>query len=147
MADKKTPKYKNSDNATQFAKSYEVNKLPSLTVPNQAISPTEMIARHNKGLPISGKKVTFYDDDGDETITMPDLDKLDLSEIHEMMEANRKYIREQEDKLEAMKLAANEQAAYERFRQKHEKELAKIKDELPVKTDIQPPAGSGSNTK
>lgn len=130
MAEKKLPNYKDAFNAIQFPKSYEQTSLPSLTIPDQAISPSEMLNRHQKGLPISGKLVTFYDEDGTpEEFNMPDLNKMDLSEIAQLMEVNRERIRKMQEELEKSQASLNEQEQYKKYRAKFEAELAAIKKE------------------
>jgi len=130
MAEKKLPNYKDAFNAIQFPHSYEETKLPSATIPDQAISPSEMLQRHQKGLPISGKQVTFYDEDGTpEQYAMPDLNKMDLSEIAELMEANRERIRKMQEDLERSQASLNEQEQYKKYRAKFEAELAAIKSQ------------------
>lgn len=80
-----------------------VNDKPSKTVPNQAMSIDEIIRRTQKGLPVTGVKVPLYNetDDG----VLPDLRKLDISELHElkkrMAQAEkdiRKQLAEEEEK-------------------------------------------------
>lgn len=121
---------KNSANAIAFAKSYEIVSGKSATIPEQSISPREMLERYRKGLPVSGKRVTFYDADGSpEEMEMPDLKKMDLVEINEMMEANRQHIQKLRDELDKAQLASNEQEQYKKYRERYEKEIASIKAE------------------
>lgn len=75
----------------QFQKDYkgskgEVNKSPSLTVPDDTLSIREIIERYTKGLsaPIMFEKV--YSEDN------PDIRGLDLVELKELAEENRDII-------------------------------------------------------
>lgn len=73
-----------------------VNDKPSKTVPNQAMSIDEIIKRTQKGLPVTGVKIPLYNetDDG----ILPDLRRLDISELHELkkrMAQAEKEIRKQ----------------------------------------------------
>lgn len=59
-----------------------VNSLPSKTYPDQSMSILEIIARTQKGLPVTGVKVPIYNETEDGIL--PDLRNMDLSEIHEL---------------------------------------------------------------
>lgn len=84
------PVVRNHFNSRFFMKRWEVNNLPSLTVPDQAMTVQELLARFASGLPLSGGKVPQYD--GEEEMT--DLDRLDLAERQSILEAAREEIRE-----------------------------------------------------
>lgn len=112
--------YKSRNNA-EPAKG-EVNYSPSLTIPNEAMSLREIMDRYARGLPLSrSNKTEVYH--GEEE--MPDLHTMDLSEIHDLAEANTARLkdyndfqrRQQEQQLEAKerKLIAL-QAEVDRYR-------------------------------
>lgn len=66
----------------------EVNKEPSQTVPDQSLSIRTIMERYARGLPIDNTKTPIYH--GDDEI--PDLRRLDLSEVQELKEANQRQI-------------------------------------------------------
>lgn len=68
-----------------------VCKDPSLTIPDQAMSLKEMMARHARGLPVTGNALPpLYDDD--ETSQGIDIRKLDLQERKEYLERAKNLI-------------------------------------------------------
>lgn len=71
-------------------KKYEVNKLPSKTVPDQTMSMREIFERHVRGLPIEGVRVPVYDENDD----MPDPRTLDLADRQRIAEEAREEIAE-----------------------------------------------------
>lgn len=58
----------------------EVNKLPSMTIPDQTMSIEEMLLRHTRGLPVTGIRVPLYGEEGNESDigNMELTDKMDL---------------------------------------------------------------------
>lgn len=58
----------------------EINDEPSMAVPNQSLTVREILARHTRGLPVTGNINSYYDENEDD-IYMPDIKTLDLSEI------------------------------------------------------------------
>lgn len=62
------------------AQQYEENTMPSVTLPNQAMSMKEIMERFARGLPISGAKVPLYDEEND----LPDIRTLDLAERQQL---------------------------------------------------------------
>lgn len=83
-------KIKTNYNSSEFAKNYEKNSLPSMTVPNQAMSVRELIIRFASGLPVQAGKVPIYE--GDEEF--PDIDKMDLIEREDYYQDLRKQRQE-----------------------------------------------------
>jgi hypothetical protein len=84
-------------NADYFPKYREVYFSPSKTVPDQTMSLRTLIDRHTRGLPITGNaKEPLYHGDEEE---LPDLKKMDLSEIAELREANRQEIEDLQNEL------------------------------------------------
>lgn len=98
-------------NSMEFKKNYEENNLPSLTIPDQALSAKDMLDRFAKGLPISGGKIPLYEEDIDNP--MPDLTNMDISEIHEMKEEVRKYIKDEQAKI----IKSKDQEKYKKFKE------------------------------
>jgi hypothetical protein len=68
-------------NATTFKKIYEVNRKPSMTIPDQTMSIRTILDRHSRGLPIDGIKTPIYE--GEEN-DLPDWRRLDLAERQEL---------------------------------------------------------------
>jgi len=77
----------------------ERNTQPSKTIPDQTMSVQEIMDRFARGLPIDGAKLAIYHGEEDD---MPDLERMDLSEKHELLEAARKEVEEQRKKLNRM---------------------------------------------
>lgn len=74
----------------------EKNSLPSKTIPDQTMSVQEIMDRFARGLPLDGAKVALYHEEGED---VPDLERMDLSEKHELLEAARREVQEQRNKL------------------------------------------------
>lgn len=82
------------------------SSLPSLTIPDQTMTVRELIERHVRGLPLDGEKIPVYYGEDEE---MPDIRRMDLSEIQQLQqstqqtidEANRAYQDRQEKKKKA----------------------------------------------
>lgn len=63
----------------------EVNNTESLTVPDQALTPQELLRRFARGEPLHQSNRLVYDDDFN--MNLPEFDKLDkLDRLHEMQE-------------------------------------------------------------
>lgn len=77
---------KNSLNADTYSKRYEMNNLPSMTVPDQSLTIREIMRRFASGLPIDGEKVPMYDEENEEN-DLPDLSRMDLAEREEYIES------------------------------------------------------------
>lgn len=64
------------------------NNKPSKTVPNQSLSVKEIMERHRMGMPFNGAHIAQYY--GEEYV--PDFERLDISERHAMIQANKERI-------------------------------------------------------
>lgn len=73
---------KNWLNAEAFPTIGEINRKPSMTVPDQTMSMREILDRFARGLPLGGMKTPIFDEDDD----MPDMRTLDLAERQELSE-------------------------------------------------------------
>lgn len=73
-------KIKNSINASEFQKNYEINTMPSMTIPDQTMSIRQIVERFAKGLPVDGLREPIWDIDND----LPDFNTLDLAERQEL---------------------------------------------------------------
>lgn len=73
------PKFKTPYNAEEFPHPKIMNFQPSLTIPDQSLTPRQLLVRHTKGLPLGGQWPAAYDDDDNDDIA-PDWKKMDLAE-------------------------------------------------------------------
>lgn len=90
-------KFKTPWNKSEFpVDKGEVNTQPSQTVPDQTLSLKELLDRYARGLPIVGEKFPIYNGDEED---LPDLKKMDLSEIADLKEKLDKQIKEQQGEL------------------------------------------------
>lgn len=72
---------------------YEYPYGKSLTAPNQVYSPQEMLDRFTRGIPLdTSAQQPYYSD-----IELPDLDRMDLSEIADLREENNEILRKAEE--------------------------------------------------
>lgn len=111
-------------NKNNFAREYEKNTKPSVTVPDQAMSVKEILRRYANGLPLSQSNDLVYTGD-DYT---PDLRTMDLVDIERLQAQNLRDIREMEKEL-ADATAADQAAKTEiAFRKKFEAEQASKND-------------------
>lgn len=92
---------KNSLNADQFPKRYEIVGGVSMTIPDQTMSIREIMKRFASGLPIDGEKVPIYDGEED---AMPDMSKMDLAERQEWLEQAKTELAEVKARIEEEKL-------------------------------------------
>lgn len=92
---------KNSLNAQEFAKRYEVPDKVSMTIPDQTLSIRDIMRRFAAGLPIDGEKVPIYDGEDSD---MPDLKNMDLAERQEYIETAKAELSDLNVKLEADRL-------------------------------------------
>lgn len=108
--------YKNPANYHEFPQVNEPGGGISLTRPDEAMTVKEIMARYTRGLPIVGAKVPIYD--GDDT-DLPDIRKLDLSEIQELREKMTAEIEE---------IKSNYQKAMKEKQAADAKEAAEMKE-------------------
>lgn len=80
-------------NARNMEPSREVNDKPSMTVPDQAISPQELLRRYATGQPLGFSAVTpVYDDDAN-GYDVPEFYKMDkLDQLHELQENSERVL-------------------------------------------------------
>lgn len=64
----------------------EINSLPSATVPDQSLTLRELLTNYTRGndLPFGKSEPQFFDED----TFVPDIKKMDLVDIQELMETN-----------------------------------------------------------
>ncbi len=75
-------KVKNSLNAKDFDKSYQIFTEPSQTIPDQSMSIKTILERYARGLPVGGRLDEYYDEED----TLPNPLTLDLAERQELAE-------------------------------------------------------------
>lgn len=141
-------KFKNAYNSQEFPPDHEKNGLPSLTVPNQAMSIQEIMRRFAQGLTVEGERVPVYN--GEEEL--PDLKRMDLVDRQEFAEhvketitESRKKLKEldeEEKKKQARQLTIEEPDPDDRFRD-DDQGSDDPPSKYPKKTPPEaPPAGS-----
>lgn len=91
-------KIKNMLNAHEFATKGELNTLPSLAIPDQAMTMQELLDRQARGIPMVGEKFPIYY--GEEDI-LPDFRHMDLADIQEHREMLAERIQQQREELAA----------------------------------------------
>jgi len=87
-------KVKNSINANEFEKNYQVFTQPSMTIPDQSMSIKTILERYARGLPVGGRLDEYYDEEDD----LPDPRTLDLAERQELEELYKFEINEIKNK-------------------------------------------------
>lgn len=88
----------------------EINYQPSMTLPDQSMTIREILQRHQSGLPTTGQRVPFYQEEGTDGVTQQEFQRLDLAEQQQIIEQH-KY------ELEQIKLRANQKAVELKQRQ------------------------------
>lgn len=84
-------------NRDLFPKKYEINTLPSMTVPDQSLTMRQILDRYARGLPLDVKVPIWTDDD--ELNPLPDIRTLDLSERDDMLRSARAELDEVKRKI------------------------------------------------
>lgn len=99
---------------------------PGLTVPNQSMTIREIFQRHAAGLPLTGSKIPYYEDEEMQDIIPPDWEKMDLSEKHDFVEQAVIHKQEIEKRLRAIQKTVQQ----EQF--KREKEANRKENQQPA---------------
>lgn len=87
---------KNSLTAKYYPKKYEVNNMPSMTIPDQAMSLKTILERYAKGLPITTNvNQPIEQEPGGEGI---DLRKLDLAEREQLLDNLKGKIKDYQER-------------------------------------------------
>lgn len=122
---------KDSLNADVFPKDYEINVLPSVTIPDMSMSVREIMERHARGLPQTGVKVPVYDQlfDDDDFSPIVDPSKLDLAERQELKEQFEQELKEFEYKFAAREKAKAEEEKQQKEQQQNPNSFAKTPPE------------------
>lgn len=103
-------KWKTAYNAHEFEKQYEINTMPSETIPDQTLSVKEIMDRFVRGLPVQGAKVPIYE--GDES-DLPDLSRMDLTERHETIERIKNEVETLKEKVKKPRVRTEEKSETE----------------------------------
>lgn len=82
-------KFRNNWNSNEFPQHAETNREASKTVPDQSLSIQQILTRYATGQPLGNQKSPIYY--GDE-VTVPEMEKLDLSERYDLIKENRQKI-------------------------------------------------------
>lgn len=77
----------------------EINNEPSMTVPDQALTPLEILQRFTQGRPVPRSNQLMYTGDNE----TPDLRSMDLTEIDEMARNTAERIKEGESSISRIK--------------------------------------------
>jgi hypothetical protein len=88
---------KHNLNAGKMPKKYKSFKKPSMTVPDQSLSIKEILSRFTSGRPLPSLGTPEYFGD----MMVPDLKKMDLTEIAEYQEDLKGYIKQNADTIKA----------------------------------------------
>ncbi|WNK14087.1 MAG: hypothetical protein [Microvirus sp.] len=91
-----TPIIKTAFNRHLHPKNYEVNTLPSETIPDQNMSIREILSRYARGLPIEQNIPSYQEDE--EYNDLPDPRTLDLTERQELDKRIRQELKEMAEK-------------------------------------------------
>lgn len=89
------PKIKTQYNTDEFPRYMEKIEGPSMAIPDQTMSLKQLLDRFARGLPLEGEKFPIYHDEEE----MPDLSKMDLSEIADLRDAVQQDIIEKQEEL------------------------------------------------
>lgn len=106
----------------------EVNELPSLTVPDMAMTVKEILIRHSQGLPFEAGKVPIFDDAQDFDDYLPNLALLDISERQELLERSTAYMKKHQQQQQRLRKDKEEKLLQEKVR----KELETRKQSTPL---------------
>lgn len=102
-------------------RNYEVNTMPSKTIPDMTMGIREVFERFRRGQPLSGGKEPMYYDE--EVLDRSEFQRLDLSEQHDILEAARKRTQRTMDRLRRKNEKMQTEAAKELFRKEFLEEL------------------------
>ena len=77
----------------------ETFTLPSMTIPDQSMSVSELVYRYTHGMPLGGNRTPVYDEDLD--VQFPaNWDKLDISEKHDFFNEKAEELKDLRNKLQ-----------------------------------------------
>lgn len=114
---------------THIRNGYEKNDGKGRTVPNQALSIEEIILRTQRGYPVDETYTTFYNGEDDD---LPDLRRLDITQLHELKKWADDKIKEGESFMQKQYDDYREKKNNEFYQKKFEKEEAAKKATQPA---------------
>lgn len=88
-------KFKTPWNSHEFPSNYEKVSSVSMTIPDQSMTVKEIMDRYARGLPVNGERSPVYH--GEEFV--PDLERMDLSEIEDLKSQVTADIKELQSRL------------------------------------------------
>lgn len=106
----------------------ETTDKPSKTVPDQSMTISEIISRTQKGLPVSGVRVPMYNETEDGVL--PDVSKMDISEIYELKRQIARTEKELRKKLQEQQQEEQQRQTEEYYRKKFGKEQPKPQNDI-----------------
>lgn len=120
-------KVRNNWNSKEFPTDHEVNDLPSETVPDQALSVKTILERYARGIPLTetGRVPIWYTDqelqENKEIEDIPDLERLDLSERMDILEAQKQKVKDMQVSLQRQEKARQRKLAEQAQKDKEPK--------------------------
>lgn len=123
----KNPKTYRHVATVQPSENYEINTLPSQTVPDQSMSIRTIIARFTNGLQAPVTRDLFFSEDNE------DLRGLDITEIFELRRENQQEINALENAIkyhEAQELSKSEEKKLEKLKKEWVAEFQPTKVEM-----------------
>ena len=109
---------------------------PSLTIPDQSMTVSELVERNKRGLPLGGSRVPMYSQDPENDF-VPDFKKLDLAEVQEMHLQAQQTIQENQEKLNQAEQAKKNQEVNKLKKQLEQMQL-QLNNQEPA-TSVQTP--------
>lgn len=94
-------KIRNHLNAHKCPRKGEVFTQPSLTVPDQSMTLTEIVTRYAKGLPFDNERTGIYDED--ENDILPDFRTMDIVDQQDYLEKRFGDLKDRVDNLKSQK--------------------------------------------
>lgn len=126
----KPRKFRDPYNYNSLPKTVESNYSPSLTIQNDSFTLKELLERNSRGLSLtsSGRTEIYHGDQ----MEMPDLQRMDISEIHDLAQANQNQIKSYRDL--QLREAEAAQLAKERKLESLQKEVEAFRAKYPATT-------------
>lgn len=129
--------FKTQYNSHLFPPVYEVNRRPSLTIPDQTMSVKQIMDRYAGGLGASGIKIPVYEGE-DSPLEGIDLNTLDLSEKFDWINENRIRIAELQDRLKNPGKYRDQEIPFEEIKDPQDKKDQDKKDPQDKKEKTDP---------
>jgi hypothetical protein len=119
------PRFKSHYNTNQFPTQGERNILPSLAVPDMALTVQEIIKRHTRGIPIFMHNNGTYQD-GPDPLNGRDINTLDIEEIQQIATQARERYTAAQDKWTAEQEQMRQERVKEHWQQEYHKTQSKL---------------------